>query len=210
MAAVLRDAFYGEFAFGVRDLTVPALIRRLRSEFGLPLGAYAVSEPVRNLNYYVEAQVHGDIDLASDADALIADPSFLGTDTGDTLLALCSKYDLKLGWHHGFHLAAEAVPRDFRGPAMPSLARRVARSGVVDASAIGAAVRDLHENPDAWSDRGTFDDVLQELKLLWHVLVRYGNAVRPEQGSAASFIRAEPDTANAVGRASRSPSSGAR
>lgn len=178
LAAVLRDAFCGEFAFGVRDLTVPELMRRLRCEVNLPLGAYAVSEPVRNLNYYIEAQVHGDIDLASDAEALVADPSFLGTETGDALLELCKRYDLKACWHHGFRLAAESVPRDFRGPTMPSLARRVAQSGFVDAGAIGGAVRDLHEHPGAWSDRGTFDEVLQELKLLWHVLVRYGNAVR--------------------------------
>ena len=186
LAAVLRDAFTRECAFGVRDLTVPSLLGRLRGDVGLPLGAYALSEPVRNLNYYVEAQVHGDIDLASDADALVADPSFRDTETGDALLELCKRYDLKSYWHHGFRLAIQDVPRDFRGPTMPSLAQRVARSGFVDASAIGTKVRELHENPAAWSDRGSFDEVLQELKLLWHVLVRYGDAVRrPDPGGPA-------------------------
>jgi len=64
---------------------------------------------------------------------------------------------------------------------MPSLAERVAISNVVDASTIGAAVRDLQAHPDDWSDRGSRDEVLQELKLLWHVLVKYG---RPAQPSA--------------------------
>jgi len=178
IAAVLRDAFYREFVFGVRDLTVPALIRRLQSEAQLPPGTHALSTPVRNLNYYVEAQVHGDVELALDADVLVADPSYRGTETGDALLELCKRYDVKACWHHGFSLPTIDVPRDFRGPTMPSLAQRVAPSGTVDASAIGAAVRELHEHPDAWRDRGTFDEVLQELKLLWHVLVRYGHAVR--------------------------------
>jgi len=41
-----------------------------------------------------------------------------------------------------------------------------------DASAIGAAVGDLHVNPDAWHDRGSFQEVLQEM------LVRYGRPAR--------------------------------
>lgn len=134
--------------------------------------------PVRNLNQFIEAQVHGDVLLRQDVDALFADPSFQGTETGGVLLELCERYQVELRWHHGFRLSLEDVPRDFRGPTMPSLAERVAQSGFVDASAIGAIVRDLHVNPGAWSDRGSFDDVLQELKLLWHVLVKYGAPVR--------------------------------
>jgi Protein of unknown function (DUF3626) len=57
---------------------------------------------------------------------------------------------------------------------MPSLAKRIARSDTIDVSKIGTAVVDLKRNPDSWSDRGTYEEVLQELKLLWHVLVRYG------------------------------------
>jgi hypothetical protein len=119
IAAVLRDAFYRECVFGVRDLTVPALIRRLRSETQLPPGTHALSRPVRNLNYYIEAQVHGDIELALDADILVADPSFRGTETGDALLELCQRYDVKACYHHGFRLAPKNVPRDFRGPRCP-------------------------------------------------------------------------------------------
>ncbi|MDC2943638.1 DUF3626 domain-containing protein, partial [Bacillus thuringiensis] len=29
-----------------------------------------------------------------------------------------------------------------------------------------------------WSNRGTYEEVLQELKLLWHVLVRFGEPNR--------------------------------
>ncbi len=51
---------------------------------------------------------------------------------------------------------------------MPSLARRIARNHCIDANIIGSAVVDLKCNPLSWSDRGTYEEVLQELKLLWH------------------------------------------
>jgi hypothetical protein len=60
---------------------------------------------------------------------------------------------------------------------MPSLAVRIAENGLIDGKAIGTAVRELSRDPEAWKDRGTHPEVLQELKLLWHVLVRFGKEV---------------------------------
>ncbi len=71
-------------------------------------------------------------------------------------------------------LAASDVPSDVRGSTMPSLATRVARDGTIDARAIGEAAMALFRDPAAWADRGTYGEVVQELKLLWHVLVRCG------------------------------------
>lgn len=173
-AAVLRSVFYHEIGLGEIGLTVPSLVHRLRHELPLPLSDIARFSVARNLNHYVEAQVHGDLVLDQDVDALVADPSFRETETGFVLAELCRHYDVALHWHPGFALSCDKVPRDFRGPTMPSLAERVAQSGTVDASAIGAAVAGLRANPGAWEDRGSLDDVLQELKLLWHVLLKYG------------------------------------
>lgn len=61
---------------------------------------------------------------------------------------------------------------------MPSLAARIAHHGYIDASMIGSAAKHLRQDPAAWRDRGTHAEVLQELKLLWHVLVRYGKPLR--------------------------------
>ena len=107
-------------------------------------------------------------------EALVADPSFKGTDVGRTLEAICLKYSIDLYWHMGFVLMVDEVPMNFRGSKMPSLARRIARNNCIDANIIGSAVVDLKRNPLSWSDRGTYEEVLQELKLLWHVLVRFG------------------------------------
>jgi uncharacterized protein DUF3626 len=173
-AAVLRNAFYHGIGLGESDLTVPGLVRRLRCDLPTPLGDPAHLPIARNLNHYVEAQVHGDVVLNQDVDALVADPSFREPETGRVLADLCRRNDVALHWHRGFVLSCDKVPRDFRGPTMPSLAERIARSGNIDASTIGAAVTDLRANPREWSDRGSPDDVLQELKLLWHVLLKYG------------------------------------
>lgn len=177
-AALLRDAFLHDCALGERDLTVAILLDRIERTLASPIAWRAAALPFRNLNQYVEAQVHGPVSLEGDADALVVDPSFQGTETADHLSELCARYGIELQWHHGFRLRIERVPRDFRGPGMPSLALRAAPGGMVDANSIGAAVRDLCANPNAWKDRGGPAEVLQELKLLWHVLVKFGEPVR--------------------------------
>lgn len=174
LAAVLRSVFDHGMALGESHLTVPELVRRLRCDLSARPQDFGRLCVARNLNHYVEAQVHGDVVLTRDVDALVADPSFRGSQTGRVLAELCVRNGITLHWHRGFVLSCDDVPRDFRGPTMPSLAKRVARSGIVDAAAIGAAVTDLRVNPGAWGDRGRPGDVLQELKLLWHVLVKYG------------------------------------
>jgi len=175
VAALLRDVFFHDCALGERNLTVPRLLHRIERALVSPVAPRSCIEaPFRNLNQYVEAQVHGPVSLASDVEAVVVDPSFRGTITAERLSELCRTYDVELQWHHGFRMRVEDVPRDFRGPTMPSLAERIAREGVFDVSMIGAAVHDLYAHPNAWGDRGTFPEVLQELKLLWHVLVRYG------------------------------------
>src|SRR5262249_13743729 len=126
------------------------------------------------LNHYIEAQVHADVRLGDDVEILVADPSFRDGDTGATLCAIAERYYIRLLWHGGFVMSPRDVRDDFRGPTMPSLAARVAVAGRIDAAAIGAAARALKHDPAAWGDRGDYATVLQELKLLWHVLVRFG------------------------------------
>ncbi|HUX52539.1 MAG TPA: DUF3626 domain-containing protein [Spirochaetia bacterium] len=179
LAALLKDLFLGDMAIGARDITVREFIDQLAGKIGKPFGDPAGGKPSRNLNRYIETQVHGEVSLADDVDILVADPSFADSATGDIMRALCARYSIALYWHMGFTLEPAEVPQDFRGPTMPSLAHRVACEGWVDASAIGEAAMGLKMNPAAWSDRGSYGEVLQELKLLWHVLVRYGRSFYP-------------------------------
>lgn len=181
LAALFEESFYRDFAIGQAGLTPTALVAHLRAQLRPSPSVTVQRAPTRNLNHYIEAQVHGDVLLSEDAQALVADPSFRGSDTGGVLQEIATRYAIDLYWHRGFELEVASVPSDFRGPTMPSLAARVATSGSVNARVIGAAVRSLECDPDAWADRGTRGEVLQELKLLWHCTVKFG-AVR---GAAA-------------------------
>jgi hypothetical protein len=174
VGALLFEVFTRDFVVGERNIRPAQLVAHLRTRLDEPIAA-RMSRPLsRNLDHFVEAQVHGRATLAHDVEAVVTDPSFLGTSTGATLAELCERYSLALHFHRGSVLPASEAPSDVRGPTMPSLADRVGRDGSVDARAVGEAAVALFRDPAAWADRGTYAEVMQELKLLWHVLVRCG------------------------------------
>lgn len=174
LAALLEETFLRDFAIGERNLTPARLINHLLFNIEKPFTDPANKEPNRNLNHYIEAQVHGDISLKEDVEVLVADISFKKTYIGGILEQIAHKYSIDLYWHKGFALPVDEVSSDFRGPSMPSIAKRIAQNNVIDAKIIGSAVMELNRNPETWIDYGSYNEVLQELKLLWHVLVRYG------------------------------------
>lgn len=164
---------------GVKNLTVSDLLERLSKELPLPRADPSSGLAGRVLDTGIEAQVHGPVDIARDVERLVVDSAFIGTETGHCLEELCQKYAVPLEWHVGFRLAAPDVPEEFRGPAIPKLARRIAGDGAVDAAVIGAAQVSLYTRPGDWRDCGPHQDVLQHLKQLWHVLVHYGAPANP-------------------------------
>lgn len=178
LAALMTEAFLRDSAIGEKNLTLLKILNHLLINLEKPFSDPSNKEPNRNLNHYIEAQVHGDVSLKEDVEVLVADPSFKGTRIGRILEQICKEYSIALYWHMGFALLVDEVPMDFRGPSMISLAKRIARHGYIDANMIGVAAMDLKRNPSSWNDRGTYDEVLQELKLLWHVLVRCGKPLQ--------------------------------
>lgn len=176
LAALLEECFTRDAALGVENIRPKRMMGYISGLSKSPLVEDDYKRlPSHNLDHLIEAQIHGDVLLSRDVEALVVDPSFFARgDTGPLLKALSETYGFPLFVHHGFQLPVESVPSDFRGPTMPSLAARIAYNGLVDAQAIGEGVRDLVNCAELWEDRGTVAEVLQELKLLWHVLVRYG------------------------------------
>jgi Protein of unknown function (DUF3626) len=159
---------------GVAQLTIPRLLDILH-ELPHPRKDPSDGEAGRVLDTEIEAQVHGPVDLQQDVELLVGDPAFAATATGAILRELAKRYAIPLRWHCGFRLPVRDVPDDFRGPAMPRLAQRIADSdGILDAAVIGSAAAALHAQPDAWQDWGSPAQALQHLKQLWHVLVHYG------------------------------------
>ena len=189
IAALLTEIEAGEGAkvpwppfaastLGIENLTVRGLLERVCRELPSSPPDPALRTAGRVLDSCVEAQVHGPIDLQRDVERLVIDPAFERTPTGEVLNEISRRSGIPIQWHCGFQLPAEAVPDDFRGPAMSKLARRIAPLGLLDAAVIGAAEATLHSQPELWDDWGSRDETLQHLKQLWHVLVRFGSPVR--------------------------------
>ncbi len=155
LAAMLEDAFTSEHTIGERDMPPVKLVNFFIENLPKPLKDPATKEQKRNLNHYIEAQVQGEVSLKEDVEVLVADPSFKGTEIGETLEKLCQTYSIKLYWHRGFSLKEEEVPSDFRGPSMPSMAKLIAQNNCINARVIGLALMDLHRNPDNWLERGS-------------------------------------------------------
>jgi hypothetical protein len=138
----------------------------------------SLGEPGRVLDSGVEAQIHGPVMLDRDVETLVADPAFMRTGVGQSLVELADKYGFDLQWHCGFRLAVQDVPDDFRGPAMPKIAERIAGTdGTLDAAVIGTAAASLHHDPQRWSEWGGYFDLLRLFRQLWHVLVHFGNRI---------------------------------
>jgi len=114
------------------------------------------------LDDYVEAHVHGPVELARDVEAVVLDPSFRGSPTEDQARAL----DVPVEWHEGRRLtvAALATHPAFRGPRAVEVGHRIADAGLLDAAVIAGAAQDGPEDP-------------QDLKLVWHCVARFGTPV---------------------------------
>ena len=131
----------------------------------------------RCLDDYVEAQVHGGLDLRADVTAVVADPSFRGTPTGDLLASLAPS----VRWHPGFVLAPGEFPAELRGPVAPRLAAHLARRygvDLIDAALVGRAAGSVVRSPQEWASFGPAAEVLQQLKYVWHILVLRGHPTR--------------------------------
>ncbi|MBY4898604.1 DUF3626 domain-containing protein [Cupriavidus sp. AU9028] len=118
----------------------------------------AIADP---LDDYIEAHVHGPLELARDVEALVLDPCYRGTAIEEQARAL----PCEVRWHAGFRLGVEELRRhpDYRGDAIVQLGLALARGGVLTPDCIGAAARDGRHDP-------------QDLKKVWHYLARFGVA----------------------------------
>lgn len=126
---------------------------------GMSLIALAEADEQDPLNDYIEAQVHGGVDLARHVEALVLDANYRGTpvETAARLLPV------PVEWHPGYRLTVAALydHADYRGQEYADLGASIAEDGLVDPRVIGDAARTgRHE--------------LQHLKMVWHTLARFG------------------------------------
>ena len=175
LSALFKAAERTDTLLGRPGTTIATLVEMLESR-----QVEALPAPGRALDDYIEAQVHGPVLLHEDVEAFAADPSFRPGYVGSQFRAIAEHYDIELRWHEGFELRAADVSADFRGPAKPGLAARIAdefgdRTGRLNAEIIGRAAQSVVTDPERWVDRGDIAETLQHIKQLWHVLVNFGS-----------------------------------
>lgn len=111
------------------------------------------------LNDYIETQVHGGVVLARDVEALVLDGSYRGT----PVETAARRLPCPVEWHPGYRLTVRELHRHagYRGQEYADLGGLVAERGVIDPRVIGDAAR-----------TGRYE--LQDLKMVWHTLARFG------------------------------------
>lgn len=118
-------------------------------------------DDVDPLDGYIEAQVHGQVRLVDDVEALVLDPCYRGTSVEET----ASRLGVTIEWHEGRVLTVSALSSRpaYRGPEPLRIGAEIAVDGTVDGRIIGDAVR-----------TGRYDP--QGVKQLWHHTAQWGSA----------------------------------
>jgi hypothetical protein len=101
LAAAFEECFTRDFALGVSYIRPAQLMERI---INLKTPLQDSRDQSRNLDHFVEAQVHSDVLLGRDVEELVADPSFRDSDTGRDLEAMSAKYKFPLRRHQGFRM----------------------------------------------------------------------------------------------------------
>lgn len=112
------------------------------------------------LDGYIEAHVHGVIELDTDVEAIVLDPCFGGT----AIETAARNLALPIEWHPGrvLSVAQLSSQQHYRGPEPVALGHEIAERGMLDARVVGNAFRS-----------GVHDQ--QMLKYLWHLIARFGS-----------------------------------
>jgi uncharacterized protein DUF3626 len=112
------------------------------------------------LDDYIEAHVHGPIDIATDVEALVLDPCYRASAVEEA----ASRLGCPVEWHGGFAVTADAFLANpgYRGPEFARLGASLARGGALTPRLIGDASR-----------AGRHDE--QALKRVWHYVARFGS-----------------------------------
>lgn len=111
------------------------------------------------LDDYIEAHVHGLVQLDRDVEAIVLDPCYQGTE----IEIAAESLPFAVEWHCGFRLSTDelAAHPEYRGAEFVALGKAIAVDGMLDPRIIGVAAATGEHDPQA-------------LKRVWHCLARFG------------------------------------
>lgn len=131
----------------------------------LAMADAAAADP---LDDYVEAHVHGGLDVARDVEQLVLDPSFRGTE----IERVAGELGVPVAWHAGLELRVDRIEEleAYRGVDALALAVELAEDGRIDARILGDAAARMQGGTAGAHDA-------QTLKRVWHLIARFGHRV---------------------------------
>ena len=111
------------------------------------------------LDDYIEAQIHGDIVVNKDIEAIVLDPSYRATDVEK----LASKLECAVEWHKGYELTIEELEKypNYRGAQFVEIGKLISQKGIINPKILGEA-----------ATTGNYNE--QALKKVWHYIARFG------------------------------------
>lgn len=147
------DSYFEPADFGVADrLGLISLAERERPK-------------IDTLDSYIEAHVHGPLDLAVDVEAIVLDPSYRETEIETAAAALKCPVE----WHSGFRMPQRSLQEcvDYRGAKTARLAESLLENGVLTPRLVGLA-----------RQASRADQKL--LKRVWHCVAKFGSPLIPQ------------------------------
>ncbi len=126
------------------------------------------------LDSFVEAQIHGPVDLEKDAVKLVADSSFRETEIHTAFKELSNRFKLEIDWYPGYALPIAEVPSHFRGYEIGPLVKRIATDGILTTAKIGEAANAFQRGPESWPYLGEGQEPLTYFRRVWHALLYHG------------------------------------
>ncbi|PWD49701.1 DUF3626 domain-containing protein [Serinibacter arcticus] len=108
-----------------------------------------------DLDDYVEAQVHGPVAFSTDAEAVVLDPCYIGTDVE----SVAERLGCRIEFHPGFRASPDDIDPEYRGGPVVELARSLGPE--LTPRVLGDAAR-------------TGAAPVQTIKQVWHCLARFG------------------------------------
>ncbi len=166
-----EDIFTRNAALGLKYDSLDAFIKKTTE--ALESNALTVRN-THNLDFYIEAQIHGNIDLKKDVTTLVADYSFRETEFESKFQELCKNYRISLIWNLGYELKTTKIPDNFRGIDTQIFANKIAINGIINAHVIGKALT----NEKLKLEYKEFE-LIQLVKHVWHCLVKFGTPIKP-------------------------------
>ncbi len=171
LASILSESFERDYAIGEKNIRPNGLVEKINRNLNQDHGFISMKPMSKNLDHYIEAQIHTEIHLSNDIDYLIADSAYRNTAYEDLFSNLCELNKIKLIWNKGNELKVTDVPDNFRGADIPKVANEIALNGKINAYILGLAEKRYKNEIE---EEKVIQYKNQQLKYLWHTLVKYG------------------------------------